>query len=167
MPHSYRSREPDSIDLTIRISYDDFLTRFDLDEIISSIDRLVEDDQSPGIHGDPYLSSGRPSVGPELSYVGIRSIEPGSITLLVIVGSAVATYVAKRFFKGVTKSALGKELERGGRIFGDALGPLAGRINDWAEKWVPQQRAMGGNVTKISAHPEDTNEPTSAASASA
>jgi hypothetical protein len=142
----------DLAELTITISFEEFLTRFDLDEIISSIDAMVEQwvlFPASEIPAEPWER-----VKPDISYVGIKSVEPGSIVLLTVIGTAIATYVAGRFAKGVNKSIFGKELARSGRIFGDAIGPLLRGINDWAEKYVPQQREAGGHVTGISAQAE-------------
>jgi hypothetical protein len=144
---------------TITIEYKDFVTRFDLDEILSAIDRIIETEvlgyfdpdlrilrrQYP--YGRPYWGGG----DSELSFLGIKSVDAGSITLTVIVGGAVVAYVARRFKKGVDKSLFADEVERSGRMTGDVFGAVLGRVNDWAERYVPKQRELGGRVTKITA----------------
>jgi len=148
----------DEQEFSIVIDFDDFLTRFDLDEILSSIDRIVEDEllsqlgPGPrfwGLYPYPYPISLREA--PELSYVGITSVDRGSIVLTVIASTAVATYVARRFKKGVDKSLLAEELERSGRLTGNVIGSVLGRVNDWAEKYVPKQRELGGKVRAVRA----------------
>jgi hypothetical protein len=142
-------------EFSIIIDYDDFLTRFDLDEILSSIDGIIEDELLSEFDPDyrfmrqlyphPYWYRETP----ELSYIGITAVDRGSIILTVIASGAVATYVARRFKKGVNKSLLAKQIERSGKMTGDVLGGVLKRINDWAEKYVPEQRELGGKVKKI------------------
>lgn len=145
-------------DYTITIEYDDFVTRLDLDEILRTIDRIIETELLFYFFGPdlfrlrlnypdlpPYWDTGEP----EFSYVGIRSVESGSITLVAFVGGAVLGYVAKRFKRGVDKSILAEELARSGRLSGDFFGQLLARINDWGEKYVRKQRDFGGNVRRI------------------
>ncbi len=146
----------------ITIEYEEFLTRLDLDEIIKSIDRIIEDEVL-GFNDTPWRYLVRERFGPiiiegehpKFSYVGIRSIDSGSITLTVIVGGAILAYAAKRFRRGVAESLLADELQRSGRLTGDVLGTVLGRINNWAERYVPVQREMGGNVKKISVRRKD------------
>jgi hypothetical protein len=150
---------------TIAIEYDDFLTRFDLDEILSSIDRIIEDELLSELdpefrfwrrHHYPYPYYRE---APELSYVGITAVDRGSIILTVLASGAVATYVARRFKKGVDKSMFAEELERSGRMAGDVLGSALTRINDWAEKYVPKQRELGGKVKKVTVKRKNKNDP--------
>jgi hypothetical protein len=89
------------------------------------------------------------SEGTGLSFVGIKGIDAGSILLTVFAGGAVAAYVARRFKKGVDKSLLAEELERSGRMAGDVMGSALNRINNWAEKYVPKQKELGGNVKRV------------------
>jgi hypothetical protein len=156
----------DNPEYSITIEYDDFLTRFDLDEILSSIDRIIEDELifeldpefrlfSQRRYGYPYLFR----EAPELSYVGITAVDRGSIILTVLATGAVATYVAKRFKKGVDKSLLAEQLERSGRLAGDVFGSVLERINDWAEKYVPKQRDLGGKVKTIRVERKPKPEP--------
>lgn len=151
---------------TITIEYDDFLTRFDLDEILSSIDRIIEDELLSEVdhkfrywrlHHYPYPFLYREA--PDLSYVGITAVDRGSITLIVLASSAVAIYVARRFKKGVDKSMLAEELERSGMLMGDVFGSALMRINDWADKYVPKQRELGGNVKKVTVKRRNKNDP--------
>jgi hypothetical protein len=150
----------------ITIEYDDFITRMDLDEILRAIDRIIEYELIVRLYepvviwrgyypGLPYLkfttSEGAHS---ELTYVGIKSVRPGSMKLLVVIGSAVLSYFAKRFAKGVDESLLAKEIARLGHLFGHLVGLLVKRINDWAEKYVLEQRERGGRVRKIEAQLE-------------
>lgn len=142
---------------SIVIDYDDFLTRYDLDEILTSIDRIIEDEllsqYDPEFrylrrrHHDlfPYWNRDEPA----FSYLGITGVDRGSIILGVFASGAVATYVARRFKKGVDKSILAEQLERSGVLAGDILGSVLERINDWAAKFVPKQRDLGGKVTEI------------------
>lgn len=140
----------------IIIEYDDFLTRFDLEEILSSIDGIIEDELLSDFNSDFPLTRRHKyrhppwyREAPGLSYIGITAVGRGSITLSVIFSNAVSTYVARRFKKGVGKSLLAKELERSGKLTGDKLGSVLKRINDWAEEYVPEQRELGGKVKKI------------------
>ncbi len=144
---------------TITIEYEDFVTRFDLDEILSSIDRIIEAELLDYFDPDfrfsrrryPYLLPYRDGPDSELSFLGIKSVDAGSITLTVFVGGVVIGYVARRFKKGVDKSLFAEELERSGRMAGDVFGTVLGRVNNWAERHVPKQRELGGRVTKITA----------------
>jgi hypothetical protein len=149
----------DAAEYSITIEFNGFITRFDLDEILSSIDRLIEEELFDSFGPDffdyrrrrypfhPYLNREVPA----FSYLGITSVESGSITLGVVIQGAVVAYVARRFKKGVDESLLAKELQRSGRLSGNALGYILERINNWAERYVPEQREIGGNVTKIEA----------------
>jgi len=151
----------DDSEFSITIEYDGFITRFDLDEILVSIDRIIEieilDYWDPEFRflrrRYPYLSPYWDHAEPDFSYIGIKSVEAGSITLGVFLGGVVVGYVAHRFKKGVDKSLLAEELERSGRLTGNVVGVLLQRINNWAERYVPKQRELGGRVTKISAAP--------------
>ena len=152
--------EGEQPEYTITIEYDEFITRFDLDEILTSIDRIIEaeflDYLDPEFHflrrRYPYFLPYWGQPGPQLSYLGIKSAAAGSITLSVFVGGVVVGYVAKRFKKGVDSSLVAEELERSGKLAGDFFGPALKRINDWAERYVPKQREIGGRVTKILVH---------------
>ena len=152
---------------TITIEYNDFLTRFDIDEILSSIDRIIEDELLSVL--DPHYEFLRRNgyfylyhqETPQLSYIGITAVDRGSISLIVLSSGAIAGYVAHRFKKGVDKSLLAEELERAGQIVGDVLGRVLGRINDWAEKYVPKQRELGGKVKKITVKRKSKNDPKS------
>jgi hypothetical protein len=87
--------------ITIRIGFRGFLTRFDLDEVISSIDGLVQSElllRIPVLRQLPVREYPR---APRLSYVGIVGVRPGSIVLVTLIGGAVAGYVVQRFKKGV------------------------------------------------------------------
>lgn len=144
-----------SSELSIIIDYDDFLTRFDLDEILSSIDVIIEDELLSEFYPDyRFLRQHYPHPywyreTPELSYIGITAVDRGSVILKFIVSGAVAIYVARRFKKGVDKSILAKQIERSGKITGDVLGRVLERINDWAEKYVSEQQELGGKVKKV------------------
>lgn len=140
----------------IIIEYDDFLTRFDLEEILSSIDGIIEDELLSNFDSDFPLTRRHKyrhppwyREAPGLAYIGITAVNRGSIILSVIFSSAVSIYVARRFKKGVDKSLWAKELEHSGKLTGDKLGSALKRINDWAEKYVPEQRELGGKVKKI------------------
>ncbi len=85
---------------TITIEYEDFVTRFDLDEILSSIDRIIEAELLDYFDPDfrfsrrryPYLLPYRDGPDSELSFLGIKSVDAGSITLTVFVGGVVIGY---------------------------------------------------------------------------
>ncbi len=149
--------DPDEPEYTIVIDYEHFVTRFDLDEILGSIDRIIEAELLDYFDPEfryirrryPYPFSFWEHGEAQLSYVGIKSVGAGSITLTVFVGGVVLGYVARRFKKGVDKSLLADELERSGRLAGDVMGSVLTRLNNWAERYVPKQRELGGNVTKI------------------
>ncbi|MDE3021006.1 MAG: hypothetical protein KGI54_04030 [Pseudomonadota bacterium] len=156
----------DEPEYTITIEYDNFLTRFDLDEILSSIDRIIEDELFsrfnpefhlffPKYYKFPYWYRDTP----EFSYVGITGVDHGSIILTVLASAAVVHYVATRFKKGVDKSLLAEELERSGQLSGDLFGPILSRINDWAEKYVPKQQELGGKVKKVRVERKRKNKP--------
>lgn len=141
---------------TIAIDYDDFVTRFDLDEILSSIDRIIEEELLSGLglpfyyrYSYPFGYPFQHREEPALSYVGITAVDRGSILLTVVASTTVAAYVARRFKKGVDGSLLADELERSGRLAGDLLGTALSRLNDWAERYVPKQRELGGKVKSI------------------
>ena len=153
-------------EFSILIEYDDFLTRFDLDEILSSIDRIIEDELLSKFdpvfrfrlwrhYPFPYWYRD----APELSYVGIAAVDRGSIILTVLASGAVATYVARRFKKGVDKSLLAEQLERSGLLVGDVLGSALAQINDWAEKYVPKQRELGGKIKSLRVERKRKNDP--------
>ena len=157
---SSTSEGRDYRDYTIHIEFEGFLTRFDIDEIISSIDSIVESQLLPPSPSLPSSRYGFPwppewseglywGTPPRLSYVGVVGVSRGSISLVFTIAAAVALYVANRFKKGVNDSLFAKELERSGRMFGDALGPIVERINNWAERYVPAQREVGGRVKHI------------------
>jgi hypothetical protein len=116
---------------TITIEYNEFITRLDLDEILESIDRIIEAKllvyfgirdlaDKPHSYIFPYWEH----IKPKLTYLGIRSVSAGSITLDVVVSIAVLKYVAKRFKKGVDKSTLVDEFARSGQLTGDIIGSL-------------------------------------------
>lgn len=140
----------------ITIEYDDFLTRLDLDEIIGSIDRIIEDhlldfyDVPFFAFRQRYGAYIRDPDNPEFTYIGIKSINAGSITLTVVVTTGVLFYVTRRFGKGVSESLLADEIQRSGRMAGDVLGNVIKPINDWIERYVPKQQQIGGKVKKIS-----------------
>ena len=144
-----------SPEFSIIIDYDDFLTRFDLDEILSSIDEIIEYELlSQFDHTYIFMRRIYPHSywnreTPKLSYLGITSVDRGSIILTVIASGVVATYVARRFKKGVNESLLAKQIERSGKMTGDVLGGVLKRINDWVEDYLPEQQKLGGKVKKI------------------
>src|SRR4051812_40921930 len=85
----------------ITIEYDDFVTRLDLFEILTAIDRIIEDEILD--YWDPEYGFFRRRFRykwpfwlreePELCYLGIKSVEAGSITLGVFLGGVVVGYV--------------------------------------------------------------------------
>ncbi len=141
---------------SIIIEFDDFLTRFDLEEILSSIDRIIEDEFlatfEPEFHSLGQQSYQYPywyRVRPNLSYVGITAVGRGSINLTIIASAAVAKYVSCRFKREINMCLLAEQLERSGRLAGDILHSVVAHINDWAEKYVPKQREMGGKIKNV------------------
>ena len=139
---------------SIAIEFKNFITRYDLDEILTSIDGIIELELID-LWGPEWIFSRRyfgpffNTEKPTFSYLGIESVNSGSIIITVVTGAAVLAYVVRRFKKGVDKSLLAEELERSGRLSGDLIGHALHRINNWAERYVPKQREAGGNVTGI------------------
>lgn len=152
-------------EFTIAIEYEEFITRLDLNEVLVSIDTIIEscilDGWTPEFQrlGAPIPRGSVGSPEPQFSYVGIQSIESGSIILLAVLGTVVVTYVANRFFQGVNQSILAQEIERSGRIGGELLGPALKKINDWAEQYVPKQRELGGRIIQITAKKKGRGRP--------
>ena len=141
---------------SIIIEYDDFLTRFDLEEILSSIDRIIEDEFlstfEPEFHllgREKYQYPYWYRVRPDLSYVGINAVGRGSINLTVFASAAVAKYVSCRFKREINMCLLVEQLERSGQLAGDIFGSVLAHINDWARKYVPKQREMGGKIKNV------------------
>ena len=137
------------------VDYKEFLTRFDVDELMSSIDRIIEHELITRI-GPKFLYIEPPYAWPYpwrqtplLSYIGISSVRPGSLILEIIVSSTVVAYVLRRFKKGVDESILAEEIQRSGLLAGDFIGNLLAKINNWAERYVRKQQELGGNIEKI------------------
>ena len=87
----------------------------------------------------------------DLSYIGIISVERGSVTLTVIFGTAVASHVARRFAKGVDRSTFVDELEKSGKLMGDTAGRILKNIkniNEWIERHVPKQKIWEERLKK-------------------
>jgi hypothetical protein len=144
-----QEKEPE---FTIAITYDNFLTRFDLNEILSWIDTLIEDELLSRWH--PKLSLPSFYLFPlrkasELSFIGITSTDKGALTLNVAFSTAVAVYVGRRFKPSVGKSFLADQLDSTGGVAGDLIEPIIKRISDWAMQYVPKQRELGGQVIDI------------------
>jgi len=145
----------DEPEYTITVEYDDFITRFDLDEILGSIDRIIEAevlgalDRPLRFRLGPYQWRYREPEDADFSYIGIKSVGAGSITFTIFASGIVLGYVAKRFRKGVDTSLFAEEIERSGRLSGDVIGSALARVNNWVERFVPKQRELGGKVTKI------------------
>lgn len=145
-------------ELKISVDFDDFVTRFDLDEILGSIDRIIEQEVFWGVYPKWFLEEDifgpfyeHRFHQPRMTYLGIRSINSGSLIIGAFIGGAVLTYVSTRFARGVDESLLADELKRSGRLTGDSLGRILSRINDWGERYVKKQRDKGGNVRAIKA----------------
>lgn len=153
--------ESDEIRIQIRIEFNDFITRMDLDEILRSIDGIIELElyrhylpkSLPYLIGRHALSRAQGQKA-NISFLGIRSVENGSLLIVAFIGGSVLTYVGKRFARGVDDTALADELRRSGRLTGNAVASLLKRINDWAESHVDWQRERGGNITKVTAELE-------------
>jgi hypothetical protein len=145
MPEEIKSGD----EYEIVVDYNEFLTRFDLDEVISSIDRIIESSIVPLFVEFPSYYPYEYIRDPIFSYVGIKGVSRGSMVLEIIISTAVVTYVARRFKKGVDVSLLADEIERSGRITGDFFGGLLQRLNNWGEQYVRKQREKGGNITRI------------------
>lgn len=146
-----------SADFSITIEYEGFLTRFDIDEIIEALDSMIlsmlSSEVAPRstLHSRSWWSYRETQWPSQVSFVGIRSIVPGSLTLLVFIGGVVVSYVGHRFAKGVDHSLLGTELKHSGQLFGNLVGPLVEGFNRWAEQYVPYQKRLNGNVKRLSA----------------
>ena len=154
-------------ELIISVSFDDFVTRFDLDEILGSIDRIIEQEIFWGVYPKWLLEEEifgpfyeHRFHQPRMTYLGIRSINSGSLIIGAFIGGAVLTYVGTRFARGVDESLFADELKRSGRITGDSLGRMLSRINDWAERYVNKQREKGGNVRAIKAQAKSDDDQT-------
>jgi hypothetical protein len=102
-PGEKSQKEESELEYTITIEFEEFLTRFDLDEVLASIDRLIEDEILARL--DPefdfwlerrkrfYPFWPRPfwsGEAPELSYVGITGVGAGSVIATFLVSGAVA-----------------------------------------------------------------------------
>jgi hypothetical protein len=130
--------------LELTIDYEEFIARQELDYILESIDRIIEDTL---LKGGPPGRGGRPSA----SYIAISGVRSGSITLLIVAGTAVSTYLGQRFAKGAKKGQLGKEVERLGKTVSDGLGKLIAPINAWGERYVAKARDEGSNLRQVKA----------------
>lgn len=122
------------------IEFDNFITRYELDYILTSIDRIIEQELLY-----PSLRRGRP----KSSYIGITGVSTGSIDLEIIVGAVVTKYVATRLKRGFDRGPLDSEIEHSGQIVNSALAGLLGKINDWAEKYVQSSKHKGGQINKV------------------
>lgn len=159
----------ESLEYLIRIEFDEFITRLDLDEVLSAIDRLIEEELIYDIYPDIHIFFSWRKLGylpwmlgikrPLFSYIGIRSVESGSIKLSVIIGGAVLRYFGKRFMKGVDESNLADEIIRSGRITGDLMEKILKRVNDWAEPYVKKQQQHGGHISKITIEKKSIKKP--------
>lgn len=153
-------------ELIIEVDFEEFITRFDIDEVLSNIDRIIEselfnghpsyfytwDGEWVGMH--PFSARWRPSI----SYLGIKSISSGSLLIAAFIGGAVLTYVGTRFARGVDDSMLVDEIKRSGKLTGDSLAPILRKINNWAERYVKSQKELGGNITKIAASKKERDD---------
>lgn len=153
---------PEDGNFTITIEFDGFLTRFDLNEILSSIDFIIEDQiiSHRTYSFDPilryFLEEARPRRRtPLFSYLGITSVSSGSITFTVLLSSSVILYVAKNFKKGFLKGSLDEEISRSGLISNNFISNILRKINDWAEKYV-DKKGNSRNVKKIIAKQKDS-----------
>ena len=153
-------------ELLITIDFENFVTRFDLDEILGSIDRIIEREIFRDIHPMWFLSEEffgpfeHKYNQPRMTYLGIRSINSGSLIIGAFIGGAVLAYVGTRFAQGVDESLLADELKRSGRITGDSVGRILARVNDWAERYIEKQKEKGGNVRAIKARAKQDGDQT-------
>jgi len=135
---------------SIKIEYDDFLTRFDLDSVIQIIDRIIDGDDPSGFvdfeYEFDYFYRRRFPIN---SYVGITSVRRGSLILSVLISSTVSGYVSKRFFPQFREGRLSGEIKRTARLSDEALGSALEKINDFFERFVPLQKQRGGNITSV------------------
>ena len=135
---------------SIAIEFDNFITRFDLDYVIYTIDRIIDGDEPPefsDFESDFYYWYRRRYPG--YSYVGITSVRQGSVVLSVVISSAVSAYVSKRFFPQFREGRLSEEIKRTAKLADDALGSVLKKINDYFETFVPLQRESGGNIKSV------------------
>jgi len=138
--------------LELTIDYEGFIARQELGYILESIDRIIEDallrDQAP-----QEGPSGRPST----SHIAISGVRSGSVTVLVVLGTAVSTYLAGRFSKGAKRGQFGDEVEKMGKLVSDGLGKLIAPINAWAEAYVRKARDEGSNLRQVKAQLPQTD----------
>jgi len=141
------AREPQ---YSIAIEFDDFLTCFDLDYVIDTIDRIIDGveprDYFPYDDEFPYWYQRRFAGN---SYVGITSVRRGSVVLTVLISSAVSSYVARRFFPAFRGGRVSEEIKRTARLSDEVLGQALKKINDHFERFVPLQRDRGGNIKSV------------------
>jgi len=162
-------RDDEEDEITVRIEYNDHLNRFDLDELLTSIDYTIADVLSEaGLLVAPttarrsyhrlrffggYIFPGFIDVDDDafgaMPFFGIRSFDAGSLLLTGIVSGAVATKVFNRFMRGFRKSKVESEIERLGNVSGTLLSTIISRLNKWGEDYVEDQRATHGNVTSV------------------
>jgi hypothetical protein len=132
------------------------LSFLELKEIISIVDGYVIDHVTP-LYFDDYLHFGRWDVrgrrinaveAPEISFLEIESVRPGSIILTVLGGAAAFGLGA--IAVGVRRSRLGAELTRFGENVGEILGEGVSRINDALEDWSDKNLKLRDRKTKAS-----------------
>jgi len=146
--------------LRLRIHFSQYLTRHDLSAILSRLDKLVEIEIVAAAMGEASNHSSRASLKKELSqvphrtFVGITSIDKGSVDLYIQASSYVlgilTPYITSKLAKGFKKSHLAPSLENVGMIVGDALANVVNRFAIWMNvKFVPQSPDLKVELTSI------------------
>lgn len=126
------------------IDFEEFITRQELNYILLSLDRIIEQQLFPDI----YYSRTSPR-GPVFTYLGITGASAGSIILGLGAGKKIFKYASRRIGLGFERGKFGIELERSGEIVSNALGGILGKLNDWAERYVGSARKKGSNIRGI------------------
>ncbi|MHB8423308.1 MAG: hypothetical protein ACYDAM_11200 [Leptospirales bacterium] len=152
--------EDNQVEYTITIEYEDFITRYDLNEVLSAIDLIIERNIFSALFYPPeYYQKKRfpfQYIVPfkfrkaEFSYLAIKSISPGSMILLVYLSVEAIKYISKRFKKGDQQSLIVEQIVRSGILIDYSLGSLLEEINNWAEEFVKKHLGKS-KIKKITA----------------
>lgn len=126
------------------IEFEEFITRRELNYILLSLDRIIEQQLFPNI----YYSRPSPR-GPVFTYLGITGASAGSIILGLGTGKKIFKYASRRIGRGFERGQFGNELERTGEIVSNAFGGILGKLNDWAEKYVGSAKKKGSHIRGI------------------
>ena len=91
------SSDDDELYLRIQIEFENFLTLYDIEEVIDPIDEAVGNALLENLQTrrkTTFLLGEEFGFDPsELTYVGIKDVSSGSIELIVLISTAVVSYV--------------------------------------------------------------------------